>query len=91
MENFLYSSDMTPSFFLGLQGKVLDRFHNKINISDSSLLCNESNHKLKVRKSEFEAFFLFVALGKTPNFSESHLSDLRVLSCRFFTMLFFLF
>lgn len=71
---------MTHSFFLGLHGKVLDRFHNKINISDSSLLCNESNHKLKVRESEFEAFFLFVALGKTSNLSESHLSDLRVLS-----------
>ena len=82
---------MTHSFFLGLQGKVLDRFHNKINISDSSLLCNESNHKLKVRESEFEAFFLFVASGKTSNLSESHLSDLGVLSYRFFTTLFFLF
>lgn len=59
LENFLYSSSLTWSFFLGSQGKVLDHFHNKMNISDSPLwLCNENSHEQKVRKLGLGSSFL---------------------------------
>lgn len=52
-------SDLIFLFFLGSQGKVLDSFHNKSNISDYPLLlCNENSHELKVRKLGFESSFL---------------------------------
>lgn len=41
----------------------MDPFHSKISIFDSSLLCNENGHKLKVRKLGFESFFFFFPLS----------------------------
>lgn len=81
LENFLRSYSLIQSFFLGSQGKVLDCFHNKMNISGSLLwLCNENSHEQKVRK-----------LGLKSSFLCFRVSSIRLqgLFCRTFTILSF--